>query len=274
MTLGKFKNDIAVAYIARGADKDFFVSFGRFIESYKINNAGLEHTLYVIYKGFLNVEHLEKAKELIKGIYHVPLYFNDYTFDIGAYIEFARTVESDFICALNTNTEILSNDWLWKLSQNLALPNVGLVGATASYEGPKNSDGIFPAFPNPHIRSTGFMMNRELFYSIAKSHHIIDKFDAYKFESGLESLTSKVLSLGMRVLLVGANGRGYSMKFWPISKTFRMGLQENLLIADNQTRNYMKLPWSQKIEFVNRTWGGFIASFLFRGRRVLKVKQL
>ncbi len=274
MTLELFKKNIAVAYIARGADKDSYVSFNRFIESYKNKNAGLAHTLYIIYKGFLNIEHLEIAKEQFKYVPHKALFFDDSSFDIGAYIEFAKTVECDFICGLNTATEILSNDWLWKLSQNLSLPNVGLVGATASYESLNKLDRIFSAFPNPHIRTTGFMINRKFFLSIAGSCKIINKLDAYKFESGPQGLTSTILLLGMRVLLVGANGRGYSMKFWPISKSFRQGLQENLLIADNVTRLYMQHPWIEKYEVTNKTWGDYIGSCHFSEQEMLKAKQL
>src|SRR3546814_2930442 len=55
-------------------------------------------------------------------------------FDIGAYIEWANIIKEDLLCPLNTATEISAHYWLLKLVLNLSPPEIGLVGATASYE--------------------------------------------------------------------------------------------------------------------------------------------
>ncbi len=249
---------IAVAYLARGADRNWFLSFERFLNSYRCNPSGVEHSLYVIFKGFVNNTDLEKAKALFSSVPHKPVFLGDENLDIGAYIEWANMVEKDLICVFNTASEILAPDWLRKFSVNLALPNVGLVGATASYESLNEWHGAFPIFPNIHIRSTGFMMDRALFLSITKDIKIADKIDAFHFESGPKSLTRQVIAKGKEVLLVGRNGRGYSPRFWAASDIFRQGTQKNLLIADNQTRNFFALSWPAKREFVNRTWRKYI----------------
>src|SRR3546814_5122769 len=70
----------------------------------------------------------------------------------------------------NTASEILAPDWLRKLAINLAMPNVGLVGATASYESLNEFNSSFPAFPNVHIRSTAFMIDRKLFLNRSEEH--------------------------------------------------------------------------------------------------------
>lgn len=249
---------IAVAYIARGADKDWLLSSERFLDSYKCNQSGIKHSLYVIFKGFMHNTDLEKAKALFNSIPYKPVYLGDDSLDIGAYIEWANMIEEDLICVFNTASEILVPDWLRKLAINLAMQNVELVGATGSYESLNALNSAFPIFPNIHIRSTSFMIDRKLFVDITKGQKIANKIDAFHFESGPESLTQQVLAKGKDILLVGRNGRGYSPQFWATSDTFRQGTQKNLLVADNQTRNFSLFPWNEKREFVIRTWGKYI----------------
>ena len=250
---------IAVAYLARGSDKNSLSSFERFLSSYKRNFSGVEHSLYVIFKGFEQDVDLEKARVLFSSVLYTPVFLADDSFDIGAYIEWANMIEEDLICVFNTASEILTPDWLRKLAVNLAMPNVGLVGATASYESLSELNSAFHAFPNIHIRSTAFMIDRGLFCNITKDLRLANKIDAFHFESGPKSLTRQVLAQGKNILLVGRNGRGYSPAFWPISDTFRQGMQRNLLVSDNQTRNYLALPWNEKREFVMRTWGEYLS---------------
>jgi len=257
--LGNLNPTIAVAYLARGADKDSLLSFERFLRSYIHNLSGVPHSLYVIFKGFENDVDLEKARALFSSVTFTPVFLDDVSLDIGAYIEWANMIEEDLICVFNTASEILAPDWLLKLTVNLLLPNVGLVGATASYESLNDYNSAFKAFPNIHIRSTAFMIDRSLFCNITQGFEVSTKIDAFHFESGPESLTRQVLAKGKKILLVGRNGRGYSPAFWPVSETFRQGIQNNLLIADNQTRNYLALAWNEKREFVIRTWGEYLS---------------
>jgi len=246
---------IAVAYIARGADKYWLISCERFLRSYIENPAGISHALYIIFKGFSSAEDLADARLIFDCVKYVPIFLADENFDIGAYIEWANSINEELICPLNSGTQILSHDWLYKLAINLSEPNVGLVGATASYESLKDLNSLFPPFRNIHIRSTGFMIKRKLFCELTLSMPMRSKIDAYQFESGRKSLTKMVVGKRLNVLLVGRNGRGYAPKNWINSQTFRQGSQSNLLIGDNQTRNYLALTWSEKRDCVLRAWG-------------------
>jgi len=60
--MNNLNQTIAVAYLARGADKDWLLSIERFFESYKLYQAGVKHSLYVIFKGYKCNADLEKAK--------------------------------------------------------------------------------------------------------------------------------------------------------------------------------------------------------------------
>lgn len=256
--MNDIKKAIAVAYLARGSDINWLSSFEQFLNSYERHQAGCKHSLYVIYKGFKNSDDLEKAASLFTRIPHEPVYLGDDKFDLGAYIEWANMIEEDLICVLNTSSEILGPDWLYKLAVNLLLPNVGLVGATASYESLKELNRKFPGFPNIHIRTNAFMIDRVLFCNLTEGVRIGDKEDAWLLESGPRSLTRQVLEKGQEVLLVGNNGRAYSPKFWATSHIFRQGKQENLLVSDNQTKYFLSLPWSGKMILISSAWGNCI----------------
>ena len=259
---------IAVVFLARGADKNWHQSYKRFLDSYRRCRPGVKHSLYVIFKGFPDTSSLDDARSLFRCVPHTPVFLSDNNLDIGAYIEWANSIDEDIICMLNTASEILAEDWLCKLALNLAMPNVGLVGATSSYESLNDWNKTFSAFPNIHLRSNAFMIDRKLFCYITKDFVITNKLDAFRFESGPQSMTQKVLDTGQEVLLVGRNGRGYSPKWWPTSGTFRQGTQSNLLVADNQTRNFNAMPWPEKQVLVHRTWGEYIDdSFLLKVKR-------
>jgi len=248
---------IAVAYLARGAHPDWLSALERFLDSYRRNQPGCEHTLYVIFKGFANNRDLERARDIFSGVPYKPVFLADESFDLGAYIEWANMIEEELICVLNTASEILAPNWIRKLAVNLLLPNVGLVGATGSYESLSVLNKAFPGFPNIHIRTNAFMIERELFCSITNGVKIADKMDAWLFESGPRSLTRRVLDKGMEAFLVGSNGFAYSPQFWAVSNIYRQGKQENLLVADNQTRSFSLSPPSERRVAASSAWGDY-----------------
>ncbi len=95
----------------------------------------------------------------------------------------------------------------------------------------------FDPFPNFLIRTNVFMISGELMKSL-ECPVIQTKMDAYKFESGKRGLTIQILNKGSRVIVVGKDGVGYEKEAWHKSKTLWQYDQENLLVTDNQTRDY------------------------------------
>ena len=47
----------------------------------------------------------------------------------------------------------------------------------------------FNKFPNPHIRTTGFLINSRIFYNFIKEKDLFNKEDTLMIESGKKSLT-------------------------------------------------------------------------------------
>lgn len=258
--LGKDERSrIAVCYLARGAEPGWEDAISRFIASFQRYSAGCDFNLYVIFKGFPSASERARAVSLFVPLQHNAICTADESFDIGAYAEAARQIAEQKVCFLNTNAEILCEDWLLKLVSNLAQPGIGLVGATGSYESLRDLDSRFPKFPNIHIRSNAFMIDRDMFAAIASSFTFTDKLDAFLFESGPNSMTRQVQSRGLETLIIGRNGQGYSPGSWPRSDTFRQDGQANLLVGDNQTRHFDALSLRDQRALARWTWGRFVS---------------
>lgn len=92
-------------------------------------------------------------------------------------------------------------------------------------------------FPNPHIRTNAFMIERSRFLALH-----IPSFDsksgAYKFESGRRSITKQIVAQGLRPVVVDRRGQTYEIVNWKTSSTYWTDEQANLIAADNRTRQY------------------------------------
>jgi hypothetical protein len=249
---------LALVYLARGVEVDHLERFRRFVRSYRRVPAGVDHSLFVIFKGFADRERLRAGQEIFLGLDYQPLYTSDDSFDIGAYADAVKEIPHDRVCFVNTNSEVLCEGWLGKLAANLDQPHIGLVGATGSFESLNSLHPRFPGFPNVHIRSNAFMMDREQALKVLPAFSIRNKNDAFLAESGPEGLTRRIFDMGLSAVVVGRNGRGYPPSWWPMSQTFRQGLQSNLLVHDKVTRTFETTPWSQKKEMSMRTWGQYL----------------
>lgn len=111
-----------------------------------------------------------------------------------------------------------------------------------------------PGYPNPNIRSNGFMMARKDFLDFTPKI-ITTKEQTYGIESGHNSLTARIVSRGQRAVVVGANGLIYDQQDWPNSDTFRRNRQHNKLFSDNQTRDYDKMSPARKRLMEQWSWG-------------------
>lgn len=253
---------LALVYLARGGDERHLEKFNSFVQSYKTFDPGLSHKLFVIFKGFADAKQLSEGMCIFSSLEFIPIYTSDLTFDIGAYLDAAKEIETERICFVNTHSEIASHYWLAKLSSNLDLKNVGLVGATGSFESLSLIDQRIPRFPNIHVRSNAFMIDRRRLVEILSACPIRTKVDAFFVESGPDSITRRVFRAGQSALIVGRDGRGYHPKDWPRSFTFRQGDQSNLLVKDNVTRTFDQAPWDEKRELSAKSWGNYIHSGL------------
>lgn len=134
-------SSIGVIYLARQSEG--VEAFRSFIQSFAAHSSGIPHDLIVIFKGFSNRNDLNAAQSEFASFTHIPIELPDEGLDIGSYFEAAKFLHHSYICCLNTFSRILSDDWLEKLYSHAILPDVGIVGATGSYEGLHDSTLFF-----------------------------------------------------------------------------------------------------------------------------------
>lgn len=236
----------------------------RFTRSYRARSAGCEHALLVVFNGFADAAALDAARAELAELEHAQLVPSHPLQDLGAYraaAEHAR--DADTLCFLNSHSELLVDGWLALLERQLRAPGVGIVGATGSHESSFSSAPRplkplrrrqFPPFPNPHVRTNAFMLERErmlaLDWTVARG-----KSSAHRLESGTRGITRQLLADGLEPRVVGRDGRGYAPLEWPHSRTFRSGDQGNLLVADNRTRQYDEADPPRRAELARMAWG-------------------
>jgi hypothetical protein len=116
---------------------------------------------------------------------------------------------------------------------------------------------LFRSFPHPHVRSNAFLVDRRRLLR-ARPGRIDRKTLALLFESGRWwGLSRRVHTEGLSLRLVGREG-GFDVREWPESRVFRLGDQENLLVADNQTRVYAQASEVMRCGLRLHTWGEYL----------------
>lgn len=277
---------IAVCHLVRHANG--IDPLRRFLGSYRRHPAGLEHELVAILKGFPGNRVTPEVGDELASVPHRCLFAADWGYDITAYFKAASELGHAALCFMNSFSEILADDWLRKLHDAVSRPGAGAAGATGSYQGympgwrampdaelvavrspwKKKLLGIplverlnalrrrrqFPVFPNPHLRTNAFLIRRGDMLAL-RPHRTHTKRQAYSFESGRDSMTAQLSRLGKSVYVVGADGIAYGISDWMRSRTFWIDEQQNLMVADNQTRRYRGASAREKAAFTWHAWG-------------------
>jgi hypothetical protein len=255
--------DVAVIHLARGVNDP--EALARFLKSYHLHSAGFPHELIVAFKGYSDIDLRRQHVEMAMSAGATPMVLDkDDGFDLAAYRRSAERLRHEYIVCVNSFSEILVDDWLGLLVRALLTPGMGLVGATGSWESisgttfrglsvhPDKAQRwnlsvllrgvkeyfLFPRFPNVHVRSNGFAIRRSHFLSLRWPDDLEHKESLHALESGRSGFTRQIQARGLNVAVVGADGKIYHPSEWSRSRTFRAGDQENLLLADNRTRDF------------------------------------
>lgn len=247
-----------------------------FVRSYHAHVCGTEHELTILLNGAgpagpVTSPAREALLAELNETEHRLISLERPVLDLVAYGLVAQRLEHERLCFLNSYSVIFASDWLGHLDLALEDSTVGLVGASGSWESQSEwirgrarhwprqlaelprSRRDYPRFPNPHLRTSTFMLDRALLLEMGLER-AADKRATYLLESGRRSITRRVQEQGLRAVVVGRDGR-YDVDEWPASNTFRSGDQENLLVADNQTRDYEMASASRRRRLSRDTWG-------------------
>lgn len=262
--------------------------FKRFLESYRIRASGWPHRLLITYNGFEPQDHLADYERLLDGVQHSTLRLTKPLQDIPAYFASAESCSEKYLMFVNSFSEFLHAGWLAMLHRHLsARGKVGIVGATGSAEShlylsarleqtrrllcDRSVDAraklrglaslisawqAYGPFPNYHLRTNAFLVTRELFLTASvRGKAVATKQAAQMFESGRRGFTARLLRQGYSVGVVGKDGECHLPSAWSNSRTFRSGGQENLLIADNRTRQYEAADTTTRRLLAEAAWG-------------------
>ena len=124
--------DVAVIYLFRFAEGESPVS--RFLESYSKYPAGIDHDFYVVFKGFPDQAALAAGRALFANVPFTPIELDDSGYDLGSYLNAAKIVSNSHLIFLNTFSQICGENWLGYFDGALRIPDIGLVGATGSWQ--------------------------------------------------------------------------------------------------------------------------------------------
>lgn len=254
-----------------------------FLSSYERYQAGADHELVVLYNGFRAGE-LERHRSEAAKVRHRELVTSRPMLDIAAYFWAAQLVTSRFVCFLNSYSALLAAGWLEKLVRQVRRPEVGAAGATGTWEsvytaylkrmhelGRPRTPLKWPAHlyrvaklrryradfdpaPNPHLRSNAFVIERARWLGLRRPR-LETKRQTLQFENGKQSMSRQLLSAGLGLVVVGRDGVAYPPELWRSSLTFRSGAQENLLVADNRTRQYDEADDATRMRLREIAWG-------------------
>lgn len=260
----------------------------RFLQSYQNHPSGHEHHLYIIFNGTALVHDpvIKKFEELLLHC-KIPvqqIIRIEQGQDIFAYQTAAKVIQEDYILFLNSYTQFLANDWLKKYADAWK-EGVGVIGATASHasyvQSIKNNfnrnkqsyswgkwfkewkyikklDWVlgskFTGFPNPHIRTNAFFIQRNVFLSLTFGP-LRTKHEAYFFENGRQSMTNQLLQRKLTCCVVDKTGKVYELMDAKKSKTFWIEDQQNLMISDNQTDSYTFGDDAKRKALMEDAWG-------------------
>jgi hypothetical protein len=241
---------VAVVHLIRRGNPDRFLR--RFLSSYATHPAGLPHDPVFLLKGFDEAEATRLQRRISKRVGHPSfIRIDDQGFDIGAYKYAAERLDHMFVVFLNSHSEILCDRWLARLiSAFSSHPDAGIAGAAGNWE---TLDAGIP-FPNVHLRSNAFAVRRLDF--LALDFGPLDtKRACNKFEAGPRSMTHQMLERGLQPYVVGRDGSVFAKEGWPESGTFRSGRQENLLVADNRTRDFAEGSTRHRQKVARLSWG-------------------
>jgi len=227
--------ETAVFYLLRHGNAPHH--FTCFLDSIERNPAGRPFILYIIQKGYpANYTHpliddWRRRNVADTDIISVP---DEIGLDIHAYFAGANRVEQPRCLFFNSYSRILHPNWLAHYARAFEALGAGaLVGATGNWGIPSNVDA---SYPNPHIRSNAFMIEREHFLRFDPPERT--KQSCFEFEAGRNGMTKRVLAGGGRVAVVDRFGRLIAPEDFPQSRTFWSYNQENLLVSDNVTSLY------------------------------------
>ena len=254
------------------------ISLKNFIENYQKYVSGIEHELVICFK-LLNSDRINELQTFTNDVKYTsfidPFKIND--FDFGSYKRIAENYPNKQILFLNSHSYPICDNWLFKLINSA--DNETLIGTSASNESIIDSLILkkkykifsyiykkiylkkrFKSFPNPHIRTSSFLINSAKFLDYMNDKKILSKEDAWEIESGKKSLFNYFKDNNYKVYVVNSDGDKFIENDWKLSETYNYLKHSKTIISDKHTRKYETLNESDKLKSRKKVWGNNLRS--------------
>ena len=264
------KKKILVSYLFTKFDQE--ESIDAFKKNYLKFSSGYDHDLLICFK-MLDEKKIEYIKKNLNDLNYIS--FVDYVlkndYDFGSYKRIAEKYPDRDIFFLNSHSFPVCNDWLNKLMK--FKDNITLIGTSASNESLIDSlvlkkkykvlsylikkliySKYFNKFPNPHIRTSSFLIYSQIFLDFMADKKTNTKLDAWKIESGIGSLTNYFKDNNYNIYVVNSDGNKFEEMNWKLSETYNYYEKSKLIISDKHTRKYDELSENDKLISRRKVW--------------------
>ncbi len=108
-------------------------SLREFAAALRVHPPGIEHELVLAMKGFASSVEAAPYIAEVADLEPTIEFFPDVGLDLGLFFAVAARLRRNRYCFINSHTRPVVAGWLTKLDAALALPDVGIVGATGSW---------------------------------------------------------------------------------------------------------------------------------------------
>ena len=245
-----------------------------FLKNYKKYKSGIKHDLIICFK-LLDQHDLKIARKALKNIKYIefidPCKKNDW--DFGSYKRVAKKYYDKDILYLNSHSYPICHDWLKKLCFHKRKNSI--IAPTGSHESileliklkgklhkifryirrKRKFSKNFNSFPNPHLRTSSFLINSKHFYQYIKNKKMNDKDETLMIESGKDGMTNYFKKKKFNILVVNSDGNKFKENEWMYSETYHYQKQSKNIMSDKYTRNYLKLNLNEKKISKSKIWG-------------------
>ena len=246
----------------------------KFVYKYKKHKSGYRHKLIICFKNLLEDElkkRLKKLKNIKCEIFIDPSNKNDHEW--GSIKRICEINKKKYIFFLNDYSYPVCNNWLKIITGKIKFNRI--IGCSASnsshlsnaFYRHKNDSYLsaiitilkylifVPRFPNPHIRTNGFLIHAKNYLEFIQNKKIDSKFESSLLESGNNSFTNYFIKKGFEVVVVNNKNKIFYKDEWKSSETFSFRNQSGIIISDNQIRKYFKLDKKNKLKNSYKCWG-------------------
>jgi hypothetical protein len=213
---------IALIYVfVAGQNPHYSVMGHRFATRLRENPAGIDHETIVVCNNGVPVE---TEKDLFSGLPNLRFINHDNrAHDISAFQMAARETNADICLFLGATSWLTRPGWGLRILEVREQFDPGICGSMGN-QGDMNSSVY------PHLRTTGFWMDREVFNQYPKQVNIAS--ERYLFEHGKDCLTEWVRLAGKRALVVGWENVVDVAQADQLPNGFHRGDQSNLIVKD------------------------------------------